>query len=569
MTLDLTNKLDLKENYACIAFSCINLSDSTRILCEVHASIYDNCDKKIAEFNTLVNNMDCIESSDYNLICDKVNCDESDIRQSPVQNHVMKELTGVLNQFCVDTLIIWDFSILDSKNLQKDIVESNLNCSRIIISLKFLLNEKIKYLSEDVPEIGICMKRWIKLLNINVSEVLGDLETTATAARKSEVILFSILQALSSNRKIDYKEWQSYLIENKERKEKAEKIDSEDIGYYELEAYINKKKIKKAINIAGGSKNKIEYVDKLTKAHFSEKEVKLLIPYYKTMRCKVLAKLGFQVSVKKIKNAEHPMTVISKEIAPPLLEEAKKLARQTYSEKQYKEKLKKLVKDEKQYKILQQCYETFNKTTANGTKKGAKIGLSTDNNKSENAREAEIRGLFTAQDVSANRLSKLGFHYEPDFFRFLSKENYIIAKEMHHIINPTTGKITIEPFYCDSTVTYILEYYDLPFLYRLYRKEINIMDALKEKKITFCLVEAVSQIVGINNGIPVKVYCVRQENVFWFSKTKYLKMENGNIRILMEWDSRNKEFHNKNAKKIVKMLVSRKKQKMTKINSKI
>lgn len=346
-------------------------------------------------------------------------------------------------------------------------------------------------------------------------------------------------------------------------------IEENDVGYYELEPYLSKKKIKKIINIAGCSKNTVDFTENLINAHFTGEEIQLLIPYYKSMRCKHLKQLGHQKAEKIMQSARHPMTLISKEIAAPLIEEAKNLAKRSYNEKRYKENLKKLVKDERQYMIFQQCYDVFNNNQAAYEISRKTIGLSVENPKSINAIDAENRGLFTLQDISTHQLLSLGFHYETNFFAFLSQENYVVAKELHHCFNPATGKINIVPFFTDSTVTYIVEHYDLPFLYRLYKKEISIQDALKEKHITFCWIEALSEIVGIENGPPVKVYCVRQNNVFWFSKAKYIKKGDNNLRIMKEWDAPNTEYHNQNTKKIIKMLLSRNKQKLIKNNLKL
>jgi hypothetical protein len=77
-------------------------------------------------------------------------------------------------------------------------------------------------------------------------------------------------------------------------------------------------------------------------------------------------------------------------------------------------------------------------------------------------------------------------------------------------------------------------YFDPEFLYKLYTKEIDLMQALVKKQITLCLVDAISTIIGLEKGDPVKIYCIRQNNSFWYSKQKYLKMKDNNIRILTE-----------------------------------
>jgi hypothetical protein len=347
-------------------------------------------------------------------------------------------------------------------------------------------------------------------------------------------------------------------------------IESNDIvGFYELEPFFSKKKIIKVINVAGCSRNTLDFARNLSNAHFTEDEIKLLIPYHRTMRCKRLAQLGHQKSEKIMQSSGNPISLICKEIPELIFEEAKKLAKRSYNEKRYLENLRKLVKDERQFKLLQQCYNEFNKTQTTYKMANKGTGLDAINPLSINAIDAVNRGLYSLQDISTERLISLGFLYEKDFFAFLSQENYVIAKELHHCFNPVTGRINIVPFFSDNTVTFVVDHYDLPFLYRLYKKDISMREALREKEISFCLVEAISEIVGIVNGPPVKVYCVRQKNVYWFSKEKYIRKKDSNLRMLIEWDAPNTEFHNKNVKKIVRMLLSRRKQKLVKKSFKV
>lgn len=225
--------------------------------------------------------------------------------------------------------------------------------------------------------------------------------------------------------------------------------------------------------------------------------------------------------------------------------------------------------NERQYLLLQQCYTAFINLNNTSMIKSRQSNFDTDSKKSVNALLAEKSGLYTLREIANSHLSELGFIYEPDFFAYLANKYYIKPKELHHCVNPDTGKISVTPFYCDSTITYVVEHYDLPFLFRLYKNEINLSSALHEKNITFCLVETTSEIVGIDKGTFVKVYCIRQKDIFWFSKTKYIKKKGNNLHVVKEWEDQNNEFINKNSKKIIRMLLSRKKLKLVKKNIKL
>lgn len=100
------------------------------------------------------------------------------------------------------------------------------------------------------------------------------------------------------------------------------------------------------------------------------------------------------------------------------------------------------------------------------------------------------------------------------------------------------------------------EHFDLEFLYRYYQGEITYQKALAEKDIHFCRVRAVSELSGIRKGEPVTSYCIRRGKTLWFSKKKYIKVDDAKTVILDEWDAQHNNFSNPNTKKIINTLFS-------------
>lgn len=183
--------------------------------------------------------------------------------------------------------------------------------------------------------------------------------------------------------------------------------------------------------------------------------------------------------------------------------------------------------------------------------------------KSPNAIRAEKRGLFTKDTIELETLCHQGFIYSKAFFQWLCSKEYIRPKEYHHgKITTDEKRIKIIPYYDLDTITYVVEHFDLDFLYRIYSGELTYDDARCEKGISFCRVKAVSELVGIANKNPVVVDCIRQKNVIWFSKKKYMKLHEDKVKILEEWNVQPNSFSNINTRKIIRMLFSLKKRKI-------
>lgn len=268
--------------------------------------------------------------------------------------------------------------------------------------------------------------------------------------------------------------------------------------------------------------------------------------------------MGHKDSEKIMQYAQYyPTFIVEKVISKEILNKAKKLAKDSFDEAIYKKRLKKITDDDKQQRILMQCYHTFHDEDKKNIivwRENNNVNLSYDF-KSVSATISEKQGLFSLQQLDEVKLKKYAFNYHIDFFKWLCDINYIAPKEIHHV-GPNARSTG---YYDDGTITYVVEHYDLDFLHRIFTKEIDFLQALDEKNITFCFVEANRELVGLKTGNPVKVCCVRQKNTFWFSKQKYIKMKDNNIRILTEWKYPEKEFSNVNYKKVIKMLLSRKK----------
>jgi hypothetical protein len=560
MILDSEYFKDNKANYACVMFSTISASTNKVRLCiELSVVVYD-CDYNILEeYNSKIAIPDEVESFETREKYAHIYPDEiKNATNIPSQVQVLIDLTVLLDNYQVENIFTWNsLEIKDYYRFPEDILAHNLNKLSRVISFDGMVRNRVLNHANHFDTIRIGLGKCLEFYNIVEDK------TYYTSSQRSVHMLGSIICAYATNQKINHDRLDQYIISIQHHKSKEAEIEYEDIGFYELELYMDKKSIKKAVNIAGHEVNSGAFLRRLEIAYFSKEHRDLLGPYYSAMRCARLQILGHNISEKIMKDfGVHPTFLIEKEIPKCIFDKAKNIAKENLTENIYNKKLLLITRNERQYKLLKQCYRTFQGEHVNkyaSLNQFKKIKMS---HKSQNAIRAENDGLYILRGITDDKLSQLGFGFGTDFFRWLCRD-YVKPKEYHHVGTENSGKrMNIEGYYNDETIKYVVDNYDLPFMYQIFNKEIDIYGALNEKNITFCLVEAISSIVGIENRMPVKVYCVRQNNTFWFSKCKYLKMKDNNIRVLKEWNYPNSEYRNPNTRKVIRMLLSRKKQKI-------
>ncbi|MFA9466432.1 MAG: hypothetical protein ACERKN_19390 [Velocimicrobium sp.] len=531
-------------NYACIMLNGIYHSENEMILLsEVNVTIYDKNHHKIYEYKKVLD-----IPSNYN---DRHR--KNIITSLTVQKDILNEINKLLETYSVIEVYTWNTDKLEKYiNFLSDINEDQLAYLMFIKSLKDILEDNLIGCGVAQCNMYFGMYKWMEVYNIEKIDECGNVN-------KVIYQLSHLVRAYLTNQHIDMNRYNSII--NAHISEENEYLNKIDLGFYELEFYMNRRLLQKAINIAGSTGNIKDFRKNLIQGKFNDEQCYLLQQYYAVMRHKYLKSIGHKDDEKIMQYANYyPLSIVEKVIPKQILEKAKKIAKDSFDEAIYKKRLKKVFNDDMHQRILMQCYNSFR------VEDNKKILISRQNNKvnrnhdfkSNNAIIAENNGLFTLQHLDDDRLKKYGFNYRLDFFRWLCSNNYIAPKEIHHV----GPKARSTGYYDNSTITYVVEHYDLEFLYRIFSKEIDYMQALDEKNISFCYVEANRELVGLRSGDPVKVYCVRQKNKFWFSKQKYIKLNGNNIRILSECKYPDKEFSNVNYQKVIKMLLSRKKIKL-------
>lgn len=531
-------------NYACIMLNGTYLNrNEMYLLSEVNIMIFDKNHHKICECKKVFDIPANLNDRHRNNIMNSL----------PVQKNILTEINKLLETYSAVEVYTWDTHNLEKFiNFLSDINEDQLAYLMFIKSLKDILEHNLIGCGVAQCIMYFGMNKWMKVYNIEKIDKYNNVN-------KEIYQLSHLVRAYLTNQHIDMNRYNS-IIDTHISKEKQH-LNEIDLGFYELELFMDRRLLKKAINIAGMTGNIKEFRKNLIQGRFNDEQCHLLQQYYQVMRHKYFKIRGHKDTEKIMQYAKYyPLSIVEKVIPKEILEKAKKIAKDSYDEAIYKKSIKEIINDDKQQRILMPCYNSF------CNKDNKKIPKSRQKNKdklthdfkSNNAIIAENSGLFTLQHLDDDRLKKYGFNYGLDFFKWLCSVNYIVPKEIHHV-GPEARSTR---YYADSTITYVVEHYDLEFLYRIFSKEIDYIQALDEKCISFCYVEANRELVGFRSGDPVRVYCVRQKNTFWFSKQKYIKLKGSNINILSEWRYPEEEFNNVNYQKIIKMLLSRKKKKL-------
>lgn len=169
-----------------------------------------------------------------------------------------------------------------------------------------------------------------------------------------------------------------------------------------------------------------------------------------------------------------------------------------------------------------------------------------------NAKKAREKGLLPASYWTSDVLKQHGFNYPVSFFRWLCKRQYITAKEYHH----TGCAFKCTGYYQESTISYVVQRYDLDLLYEIYTGKIDKNEAKKKKKITYVKVKTTDRILGLKGLNTVTLNCVRYSNIIWYSKNKFIHEDSKDCTIIAEYDERPFGFENKNIFRLVQFLLT-------------
>lgn len=173
---------------------------------------------------------------------------------------------------------------------------------------------------------------------------------------------------------------------------------------------------------------------------------------------------------------------------------------------------------------------------------------------SVNAQKARDNGMLPMSYFNSNILKENGFQYPVDFFKWLCKKQYIYPKEWHH----TSVSFKSTKYYDKTSITYVVQKYNLELLYNIYCNKITKEEAKAIRGITYVKIKTTDRILGLNGANIITLSCVKCDNILWFAKGKYLNINESSMPYILqeEWKKRpSSNFNNPNTSKIVNVLL--------------
>lgn len=154
------------------------------------------------------------------------------------------------------------------------------------------------------------------------------------------------------------------------------------------------------------------------------------------------------------------------------------------------------------------------------------------NRMSKNAYLAHQKGEFPLSSINAKLLRNYKFNYSVAFFRWLCKKGYIRPASFHH----TGAAPRMTRFYSVKTVAYVVDKYNLPLLYDMYRGRINRADVKKILGIRFVKIKLPTTLFNVKSTSVITIDVVLYQNIYFISKNQWICPDVSEVETIAEWE---------------------------------
>jgi hypothetical protein len=177
------------------------------------------------------------------------------------------------------------------------------------------------------------------------------------------------------------------------------------------------------------------------------------------------------------------------------------------------------------------------------------------NKYSKGALRAYNKGLLPISKITKKHLTDEGWENSREFFLYLCRKNYVIAKEYHH----TTFMYKNTKFYdVQSSVKHANENYDLASLKKVYLKKATMKEVLEERGVQYVTVLLSRTLMHTKND---KCFdCIQFNGFYWWSFNMCISIDSEKV-IFVKYHKFGEAnlWYNKNKRKIERQIFLRKK----------
>lgn len=176
------------------------------------------------------------------------------------------------------------------------------------------------------------------------------------------------------------------------------------------------------------------------------------------------------------------------------------------------------------------------------------------NRMSKNAYRAHQRGEFPLSSINAKLLRTYNFDYSVAFFKWMCKRGYIRPTSFHH----TGAACQMTRFYSANTISNIVDKYNLPLLYDMYRGRINRDDVKKMLGIRFVKIRLPASILKIKRKSLITIDVILYQNIYFVSKYKLICSDASEVETIAEWELEpsKAEWNNKYRDSILRKIIA-------------